>query len=98
MALQVITANRLVDGAAVYLSPEGGWIQNIALAAVAESEAEATALAAAGERAVADQVVVAPYLIEVERSAEGIRPKRYRERLRATGPSIPFGSAAVQGA
>ena len=91
MALQAITANRLVDGAVVYLSAEGAWVPSIASAALAESEDAAAGLAAAGERAVAERAVVAPYLIELERGPDGIRPKRYREQLRALGPSVPFG-------
>jgi hypothetical protein len=94
MAAQVITANRLVDGAVVYLSADGQWVQSLGEASVAESDAAAAALVAAGERAVAGRLVVAPYLIEVDRGAEGIQPRRHRERLRATGPSIPFGRAA----
>ncbi|MDF2765442.1 MAG: nitrite reductase [Rhodospirillales bacterium] len=91
MAAQVITANRLVDGAVVYLSADGQWVQSLEEASVAEGEAAAAALVAAGDRAVAGRLVVAPYLIEVDRGPEGIQPRRYRERLRATGPSIPFG-------
>ena len=90
MGLQAITANRLIDGAVVYLSAEGAWVPSIASAALAESEDAAAGLAAAGERA-----VVAPYLIELERGPDGIRPKRYREQLRALGPSVPFGRPAA---
>ena len=94
MAAQVITANRLTDGAVVDLRNDGRWEQSINLAAVAESDSAAAELVAAGERAVAERVVVGPYLIEIEGNPEGIQPKRFRERLRATGPSIPFGPAA----
>jgi hypothetical protein len=94
MGAQVITANRLFDGAVVYLSPQGEWVPRIEAAAVADDESAVAALSAAGERAVQEQAVVAPYLIEVERSAQGIRPKRYREQLRASGPSIAYGASA----
>jgi len=90
MGAQVITANRLFDGAVVYLSPQGDWVQRIEAAAIAEDESAIAALSAAGERAVQEQRVVAPYLIEVETSAQSIRPKRYREQLRASGPSIGY--------
>jgi hypothetical protein len=95
MALQAITANRLIDGAVVYLSADGAWVPSIASAALAEGEDAAASLAAAGERAVAERVVVAPYLIELERGPDGIRPTRYREQLRALGPSVPFGRPAA---
>ena len=95
MALQAITANRLIDGAVVYLSAEGAWVPSIASAALAESEDAAAGLTAAGERAIAERAVVAPYLIEIERGPDGIRPKRHREQLRALGPSVSFGRPAA---
>jgi hypothetical protein len=94
MVAQVITANRLFDGAVVYLSGAGEWVQRIEAAAVADDEAVAAALIAAGERAVQEQLVVAPYLIEVENTEQGVSPKRYREQLRACGPSIAYGAGA----
>ena len=90
MGAQVITANRLFDGAVVYLSPQGEWVQRIEAAAVADDAVAAAALIAAGERAVQEQRVVAPYLIEVDTSAQSITPKRYCEQLRASGPSIGY--------
>ena len=93
MAAQVLTANRLHDGAVVYLSAEGDWAQDIGRAAVAEEESAAAALAAAGERAVAERRVVTPYLIEVAATSDGLKPCRYRERLRSEGPSIRLGPA-----
>ena len=36
----VVTANRLVDGIVVYLAPDGGWTEDIAHAARAETEEE----------------------------------------------------------
>jgi hypothetical protein len=92
MGAQVITANRLFDGAVVYLSPQGEWVQRIEAAAVADDAVAVAALSAAGERAVQEQRVVAPYLIEVEATAQSVRPKRYREQLRASGPSIGYGA------
>ena len=94
MVAQVITANRLRDGAVVYLSVEGEWVPSLEAAATGLDAAAAAALALEGERAVADCLIVAPYLIEVETTAQGPRPKRYREQLRAAGPSIAYGAAA----
>ena len=95
MAAQVLTGNRLSDGATVYLTVAGEWTRKIGRAVVAENEAAAAALAESGERAVCERRVVAPYLIEVERVAGDLRPSRYRERLRADGgTSIRFGAAA----
>ena len=97
MAHQVITANRLRDGAVVYLAGDGAWVTELACAAIAEDAAAAAVLSQAGERAVAEQQVVAPYLIEIETGPEGVRPKRYKELIRARGPSIRFGTDAQAG-
>lgn len=94
MPAQIVTANRLRDGAVVYLSQDGEWTKRIDGAAVAEAEADAAALLAAAEGAVAAQQVVGPYLIAVRRVEGHIEPARYRERLRAEGPSVPVGRAA----
>lgn len=85
MPHQVLTANRLSDGAVVFLAAGGRWTEHIAAASIAE-KAEAEALAKAGEARAGE--VIAPYLIDVALEAEGPRPLRYRERIRAFGPSI----------
>lgn len=86
MTLQVVTANRLRDGLVVYLA-EGGWVEEVGRAQVADNDEAAKALLAAGERAVAERVVVAPYLIDVKSEGGRVTPTRYREALRALGPS-----------
>lgn len=87
MAYQVLTANRLGDGVVVFLAAAGGWTERIADAEVAE-KAGAEALAKRGEATAGE--VIAPYLIDVELApgAGGPTPLRYRERIRAFGPSI----------
>jgi hypothetical protein len=86
MPQQVLTANRLSDGVVVFLDANGRWSEHIAAARVAEEKADAEALTEAGE-ARGDEVV-APYLIDVTLEAQGPKPLRYRERIRAFGPSI----------
>jgi hypothetical protein len=44
-------------------------------------------LTAIAEKAVADRIVVAPYLIDVKIEGDHVTPTRYREVLRALGPS-----------
>lgn len=85
MSHQVLTANRLSDGAVVFLDEEGGWTERIAAARIVE-KADGEALVAAGEATASE--VIAPYLIDVSLEAAGPRPLRYRERIRAFGPSI----------
>lgn len=86
---QVVTANRLGDGVVVFFDCDGGWSEQIARARVVANADGATLLAEA-EAAAAE--VVAPYLIDIEAGAVGGEtppvPLRYRERIRAFGPSI----------
>lgn len=88
MALQVFTANRLSDGIVVFLDDAGGWTETVSgsrLIASAEDEAAATGVA---EKAAEDAIVADPYLIDVTREKDEIRPVRYRERIRAYGPPV----------
>ncbi|HUL06037.1 MAG TPA: DUF2849 domain-containing protein [Candidatus Acidoferrum sp.] len=87
MALQVVTANRLIDGRVVFLADGYRWVEEIGSARVADGEEPAKALLAIGEKAAADRIVVAPYLIDVSSDGARITPTRYREVLRALGPS-----------
>ncbi|TDG28794.1 DUF2849 domain-containing protein [Paracraurococcus ruber] len=83
----VFTANRLRDGRVVWLAGPGRWAETVREARVfPPAEAAAgLALAQQGER---DQVVIGAYGAEVA-IRDGIAvPVRFRERLRAEGPSI----------
>jgi sulfite reductase (NADPH) hemoprotein beta-component len=83
----VFTANRLRDGRVVWLGAEGCWVESLAAARVfpAEATAEGLALAQQGERR---QQVVGVYGVEVRSAADAPEPLKFRERLRAAGPSI----------
>lgn len=92
---KVITANRLRDGIIVYLKiindRETAWVEAIGDAtAFAEPEVEAGLARASG--AEQDITVVGVYATEV---AGRNRPLTARERIRAAGPSIKYGHAAV---
>ena len=88
MGQQMITANRLSDGAVVFLAAGGRWTERFADGRVASNEAEAGALQQIAEAAVTCAEVVAPYLIDVGEIEGRLQPTRYRERIRAEGPSI----------
>jgi len=90
MPLEIVTANRLADGRAVYLG-EAGWSENLEAAQVAGSAAAAEALLALAERAAASNEVVAPYRIEVVEEKGLLRPRTLRERIRADGPTVAHG-------
>jgi sulfite reductase (NADPH) hemoprotein beta-component len=87
MALQVVTANRLGDGRVVYLADGDAWVEEVGRARIAESEETGKTLTAVAEKAVAERLVVGPYLIDVKVEGDRVTPTRYREVLRALGPS-----------
>jgi hypothetical protein len=87
MSGQVLTANRLIDGAVVFLASDGQWATRLDEVRVAVGKDDAAALEAIGARDVAAQIVVAPCLIDVAEENGHIAPTRYRERIRAFGPS-----------
>lgn len=89
MSIQVATANRLRDGAVVFLGYDGQWTHRIDDARLAEREDDLAEIAA---EAAASSECVGAYMIDVDvRLAEGagrfIRPTKYREQIRAFGPT-----------
>mgnify|MGYP003138189717 FL=1 len=97
MVQQVVTGNRLADGVVIYLGQDGGWTSKIDAARVAVDEDEAKLLEDIAKAAEKARMVVGPYLIEVTDAEGAVTPVRYRERLRAYGPSVhpEFGRADV---
>lgn len=85
---QVMTANRLDDGAVVYLDRDARWVEDLASARVAETETDRSAMEHAATQAVADRLVVGPYLFAVDAGDGGPRPISQRERIRAAGPTV----------
>jgi hypothetical protein len=94
---KVLTANRLSDGAVVYLGA-GGWSEWIDAASVAADETAAADLEARGAQAVAERQVVDPYLIDVISEGGHLAAARLRERIRAAGPTVrlDLGKQAMQ--
>lgn len=90
---RIVIASRLSDGIVVFLSKESTekkavWALQINAAALAEDDARADALLAIGEASAAEiQDVVDPYLIDVVEEAGQLRPTKYREAIRALGPT-----------
>src|SRR6202166_3630002 len=88
MALNIITANRLADGVAVWCAEGGKWAERAGDAALFE----APALAAGLEAATAPdqrQVVVEVHEVPVTLSADNVpHPAPHREQIRANGPSV----------
>ena len=92
MSARVLTANRLGDGAVVYRDAAGNWVGRLADAAVAGDEAAERALLAAGEADLAQGLIVGPYLKPVARGTAAPAPVSQRERIRAAGPTVAFGT------
>jgi len=84
----VITANDLSSGLVVYQAADGSWTTSCHAAEVIDDEQrleQALAVAAAAEK---DRLVVGFYAIEVTVEDGAVHPSRYRERIRAFGPSV----------
>lgn len=92
MTVQVLTANRLGDGAVVYRSPAGAWTEHLDESRILASPEEAADVLAEAETAQASLEIVGPYLMPVEHQGGQIRPTEMREFIRAKGPSISFDS------
>lgn len=87
---QMIIANRLADGRTVFLSAPGCWVESIAAGCLLDATAAPDLLAAArGDEAA--NLVVDPYLIEVD---DDRQPLVWREQIRADGPTVLTGAGA----
>ncbi|MDH7789944.1 DUF2849 domain-containing protein [Ochrobactrum sp. AN78] len=88
MVVKVLTANRLIDGQAVWLGADGSWQETIDGALVARHAEAVSALEEAGKVAAKANLVVDVNVIDVEERDEGLYPIRLRERIRLSGPTI----------
>ena len=97
-SLFAVTANDLRNGLVVYLDGAGNWSEDLARARLVEAGDIEAAMADAARAEAAGQVVGA-YEIAVETTVAGVRPVRFRERIRAFGPSthVDFRRADVPG-
>jgi hypothetical protein len=85
--VKILTANRLVDGEAVWLAPDYSWAETIDVAEVARDKDAEARLEAAGAEAIRRNRVVDVNLVDVELIDGAIVPIRLRERIRAAGPT-----------
>jgi hypothetical protein len=97
--MKILTANRLIDGEAVWLAPDHSWAESIHAAEIARDEATVEKLERAGKAALCKNEVVDVVLIDVEIAQGEVRPIRLRERIRAAGPTTHpmFGKQARPG-
>jgi hypothetical protein len=81
-ALQIVTANHLLEGHSVFLSAEG-WTTDHRRARIAASAEEAVVLERTGKVDEDANYVVGVYLVEVALDDSGYpEPTHYREKLR----------------
>ncbi len=81
--MKALTANDLLTGEAVFWT-RGRWAERFSDAEILDGEPADAALAAAEAQ---PTVVVAPYLIDLQETADGPVPVSFRERVRALGPT-----------
>jgi len=86
--MKLLAANRLIDGVAVWLGPDGGWVEDISDAEIVRDKEGEARLERLGQEAVAKNLVLDIELVDVEIVDGAVRPLRLRERIRAMGPSI----------
>ena len=84
---QVVVSNRLTDGEVVFLAESGSWVESINASKVLETKEEAERMMEIARKSEAKPEVVDPYLIEVKLEDGAVVPVRYREVIRAAGPT-----------
>lgn len=82
------TANRLLDGEAVWLAANGRWVDHVEAAWAVDTVADKERAAAMAAKGDADNHIVEPYAIDVNVTGGAVWPTKYREVIRAKGPTI----------
>lgn len=85
---QLVTANRLRDGIAVFLTRDGAWSEMIDEAVLALDPQAAAALEARAREDEGKTIVTGSYLVDAERLDGRVRATHIRERMRALGPTV----------
>ena len=81
-ALQIVTANHLLEGHSIFLG-EAGWTADHHAARIAASAEEAAALESLGRADEDANQVVGVYLVAIDFDADGNpEPTHYREKMR----------------
>ena len=86
--MQMIIANRLIDGRVVFMDADAAWVDSIEEGILLETAADNDRLMGLAMRDVEDCVIVEPYLIDVVMDDGKRRPVEAREAIRAFGPSV----------
>ena len=89
--VQMVTANRLGDGVAVYLTKNNTWTENMAEAEVAQGEDAIKNLLERASPFVERCSVIDPYAFPVKQEATAnlkVTPLSVREIIRMQGPTV----------
>lgn len=85
--MKMLTANRLIDGEAVWLASDHSWADTIEAGEIARDDATVERMERAGKASLLKNEVVDVNLIDVAIVDGAIRPLRLREQIRAAGPT-----------
>ncbi len=94
-SVQIITANRLIDGRVVFWTEARAWDVDVNTAEVFADPAAAEGALARAQADVTARKIVDPYPIAVAAADGRIVPTLLRERIRADGPTIPSDFSAA---
>ena len=83
---KVATANLLRGGEIVYFTPSGDWSENLQDAQIVYDDG--SSLLQTASKGELQQIVIALYLIDVDKSDDQLSVLNQRERIRATGPTV----------
>jgi hypothetical protein len=87
---KVVSANRLADGAVVYLGRDGAWVRSSDSARLFVSDDEAAVGLEAARQDIKRNLVVEPFIVEVVADAEHTDALSLRDKIRARGPTIEY--------
>lgn len=82
---QVVTANDLFEGDAIWQTADGSWSRQMTDAEVIWDKEEAEARLAVAAAQVGQ--IVGAYLVDADPTPEGPKPTHFREEFRTRGPS-----------
>lgn len=85
---QLILANRLDDGRAVFLTATGEWSKQVADAAIANNEEELASLMTVAQAAEVTNLVVSITPVAADLSGESIAPAHIKFAMQSKGPSV----------
>lgn len=85
----IVTANFTADGSVAYRRADGSWSTQLADAGLFPDEAATAPIVAAVVRG-EQRLISDPYPVDVHVGDQGIEATSARERIRATGPTIPL--------